>query len=935
MKASGSYASLVRGVSQQTPQERGPGQCTEQVNMIPDPVQGLTRRHGSRFQAEIDLGYSSTLLATLQADTDNWRTIEYSNSGNIYVVMIRTAARPVGSTLPPVLVYNRTTKTWLTYVRPASDSDLDLFESGGASAYTTVGKYLFAAGHTLIPASTSVDLWGAAGNQSQAAIWVRGGAYSRTYTVTATKTDNTVQTFSFTTPASSYQGVLDTSAVPLYAADPAGGTATDTEAAYPNPNAQSVSGVSLYGFKLTWAAWAPGTPTVKKGGTVMTGTAAASVVNTTTYYWDGQSLWFHSSNVGATDITVTYTHTKTVTNPAYTKLMNDVVNAYNQAVTKWIGTAAAAIAPENIAENLRAAAATAGLTCSRIQSHVFFTNVKALTVNDGGDGSLLRGVANEVTSVDKMTDMHLVGKIVKVRARNSQESFYLKAMAKDSQVTSGYTEVIWVEGCGTQHTINKALVYGTVSGNNFYMASSATKLNSIFAGTHPDYLQSTVGDALSSELPFFIGRKITYLGLFQDRLLVGAGAVIRASRTSDYLNFFRSSVLTMPADDSVEMLSTGSEQDELRHGVMYDRDLVIFGRDKQYAISGRAVLTPTNANMAVMSSHPNAADLPPIAVGGIMFYAKLGEVASSLHQVQPGRVAESPESFLVSSQIDDYMIGKAVELSLNAKPSCLFVRTTGARNSLFVFHYLDAPDGRKQDAWHRWDFDLSLGPIIGMSPSPDGLLVYSLRVGHNGHVYAVTDLCSLASNTSTLPYLDSIRPWATVAANTGSVRTTTSGPLRVAFDTTSEWQYLGDDLADAATLQSTYPLATGLWCGTDMVSSFVPTNPFMKDRQDKPITTGRLTVTKLLAAIKESSGFQTTVATKLAGTVDTISYNGRRLGDPNNRIGREVVTDLQQSIPVGCEARDYTLTIQARKWLPLTLSTLEWVGQFFNRTQRF
>jgi hypothetical protein len=46
------------------------------------------------------------------------------------------------------------------------------------------------------------------------------------------------------------------------------------------------------------------------------------------------------------------------------------------------------------------------------------------------------------------------------------------------------------------------------------------------------------------------------------------------------------------------------------------------------------------------------------------------------------------------------------------------------------------------------------------------------------------------------------------------------------------------------------------------------------------------------------------------------------------------VTNLVQSQPIALETRDYKLTLRARTWLPLTITTLEWVGQWFNRTQR-
>ena len=46
-KVSGSYKSLIRGVSEQVPEERLPGQHAAQDNTLSDPVRGLIRRQGS------------------------------------------------------------------------------------------------------------------------------------------------------------------------------------------------------------------------------------------------------------------------------------------------------------------------------------------------------------------------------------------------------------------------------------------------------------------------------------------------------------------------------------------------------------------------------------------------------------------------------------------------------------------------------------------------------------------------------------------------------------------------------------------------------------------------------------------------------------------------------------------------------------------------
>lgn len=950
MKASGSYGNLVQGVSQQAPQDRREGQLGEMVNMIPDPVNGLSRRHGSRWVAEQDTGLSAAVFASLVEDSSSWRKFEYNNGGKDYVILHRTAARPVGSTLPSMIVFDRTSNVFLPIVKPGVDADLTTFESGGCSAITAVGKYVFAAGNTIIPTATTTDLWGAAGNQDKAVVWVRGGGYSRTFTVTAVKTDNTSVVFSYTTPKSSYSGILDTSKVPQVVADPAGGTEVKTEGAF----IQLIG--AAYQHTITWGKWTPTLLTAKKGTTAMTNVSPSAPANSSQYAWaaGAETITFHSSNLGATDITVGYTVAKTLTNPNYAQIVTALTNEYSSAVTKHIGDAAEAVQPQAIAEQLKLAATTAGLAgVARQDSTVILPGVKSVTAQDGGDGTLIRGVANEVASADQVSNLHLVGKIVKVRARGSEEAYYLKAVAKDPSITSGYAEVSWVEGAGVTHALTRALMFGVANAGTFYLASSSSLLTSILAGSHPTFTPSSVGDNTTSPLPFFVGRKITYLGVFQDRLAIGCGGVLRFSRIGDYLNFFRTSALTAPANDALETLSQGSEDDTLRHSVLYDRDLVIFGDKRQYAISGRSALGPANANMAVMSSHEGAAALPPIAAGGQIFYAKQGDKSPSVHEIRPGEVAESPESYPVSSQLTTYFPGTAIELATMAKPAALFFRTTGARASIYSFNYLDTSQGRRQDAWGRWDFSDQLGVVLGMVGTAAGLLVFTLRLSHD-KVWVVADLCPTTTGLATYPYMDSIRPWSVVATNTGSLRPTSPDEWVVAFDTSTKYQFLGAALEDQAALALEFPLATGMWAGALQPSYTILTNPFVKDRKDKPVLTGRLTITRLMVTYNQTAGFDTditanevtrvatnnltsvvsTVLESVGARTNEITFNGYVFGSPSAMLGRVPVSAGQTSVPIGKETTEYTAVLKARTWLPFNITSIEWVGQFFNNTQR-
>ena len=163
--------------------------------------------------------------------------------------------------------------------------------------------------------------------------------------------------------------------------------------------------------------------------------------------------------------------------------------------------------------------------------------------------------------------------------------------------------------------------------------------------------------------------------------------------------------------------------------------------------------------------------------------------------------------------------------------------------------------------------------------------------------------------------------------------TSTPAPLAAAFNQTSSRRFTGAGLADLATLTGSYG-TSGLVVGALQDASFTPTNPFMRDGKDKAILSGRLTVGKFTLAFKQSTGFDWVLNYRDAVETE-VTFNGRILGDPENVIGIEPVSTGQHTVPVGREARQFELTVKARKWYPLTVTALEWSGQFFNRVQRF
>lgn len=591
-----------------------------------------------------------------------------------------------------------------------------------------------------------------------------------------------------------------------------------------------------------------------------------------------------------------------------------------------------AISPQNIAQQLVVAARAAGYALDRNGAHVYLDGPTAeLSVSDGGDGSLMLGLSRTTDSISKLPLMAIHGHVVKI-VTGPNEWFYVEAISKNP--AAPLAEVVWRECAGYRQGVASSLVVAVVEGGTLRLGPS----NTVSATSPPAFIQSLSGDQKTNPAPAFLrGFPITYLGIFQDRLVVGAGAAVAVSAAGDYFNFFRSSVVTVPQKDPFEMTAMGGEDDTLRSSVSYNRNLVVFGDKRQYSISGQVALTPTSANMSIMTTYSNAADTAPIAAGGQIYYARNREGLVGVHQIQPGAFVDSAESFPTSAQIGDYIKAPATQLEIaSGAPSLLMVRSATAPREVAVFSFLDTPNGRKQDAWSKWRFDAKCGNLLGIHNTADGVLLFWLRPTGVNNFMVVADLLPLSPATSNLPFLDSARTLAAISGGTQDVTLSSGLPWSVAFDRPSGRFLIGTALQDRQQLADEYPAEwaspTTLVVGLPFDSYVELTNPITRDKEEVAQLGGRLVITALGLNFKNSSGCNIEIDS--GGITNTYSFNGRVLGDTLNAIGSVPVSSTVHTVSVGRGANEYTLRIYARKWFPFTLVGIGWTGQSFNRTPR-
>lgn len=665
--------------------------------------------------------------------------------------------------------------------------------------------------------------------------------------------------------------------------------------------------------------------------------------------------------------------------PEYAKKVNDRVNAYNSAVTQWITTAAAQTRPAYIATKLaEAASGSLGSICQGSAGSAVLlawsgsTYLQDVAASDSGDDSQVAVTFDVVKSIDDLTSTHYTGKVVKVQPGRGTAAFYMRAVGAAGVI--GWTKVRWEECPRTTQAapafpmvvlaVNEST--GPDAGKLFAAASPAL-LSSLMPGdpgSLPDFGTRLVGDSSTSPAPRYVNRQVNYMGMFQDRLLLAVGNVLCMSEVGNYFNFWRTETLTVPDRDPVEIYALGAEDDVIRHGVLFDRSLLLFGERQQYVVPGQNPITPSTSTVIQSGAIEDSVDAAPVTGGNLVFFGKRRELSTEVFQIAVGDVSDTTNYIGLGLQLLDYIPGKPAQFLHVSSPSLLFVRTDAAPYSLFVFRYIDQGRDRVLDSWSRFDYGEAFGQIVGMFLHDDAVYLDvwreaafvggAVRAGANGGFgWRVLERQSLLPQLGSLPYLDSMRPFYEYLHGDPTREWHNQPFLACAADKTAGAGWLhgvypppnSDALFDLAFSDVTVTQQQ-VHVGLPFTSYVELTSPLRKDPNGIPIMQGRLTVNRLDVYYKDAGGFDATVTSRYGltpqynsfdwtvtdtayGKVTALRFNGRVLGLASNMVGVMPVATGTTSVFVGRESKDYVCKISSRDWMPLSITRVTWTGQWF------
>jgi hypothetical protein len=199
----------------------------------------------------------------------------------------------------------------------------------------------------------------------------------------------------------------------------------------------------------------------------------------------------------------------------------------------------------------------------------------------------------------------------KVTKRNDFDDYYVK----------------FVSDNGTQSKIGAGTWIEWAKPNIEFELNAATmphllirQANGNFTFEQADWGDRAVGDEISIPNPSFVGKKITDVFFFQNRLGVLADENVVMSRTSDYFDFFGTTARSLLDNDPIDVAASHVKVSALKHAIPFDRKLLLFSDQTQFILKGGDFITPKNTSISQTTEYESSTTSRPVSAGSVVYF---------------------------------------------------------------------------------------------------------------------------------------------------------------------------------------------------------------------------------------------------------------------------------------------------------------------------
>lgn len=460
-----------------------------------------------------------------------------------------------------------------------------------------------------------------------------------------------------------------------------------------------------------------------------------------------------------------------------------------------------------------------------------------------------------------------------------------------------------------------------------------------------DWGERTVGDMDTAPDPSFVGRKISDIFFYRNRLGLLADESVMFSEAGEFFNFYPTTVAQLLDSDPIDHTVSHTKVSMLNYAVPFNKELLLFSGQTQFSVETGDLLTGKTMAVKPTTEFECSTKAAPVGVGNNIYFATPKGDYEGIREYYITNITETEDAADVTAHVPKYLPSGVYKIAPALNEDLLCVLTKKERCAAYIYKFYWNNGEKLQSSWSKWVFpetdeilnaDFVQSELFLVINRPDGLYLECVNITpgdvSNGEPYTVhldrkvvvpagTGTFDGTFTTVPLPWPIDDGEYAAVVA-TGQPKAAGT-LLEVMNDGFGNGYVKGDhsdcDLIVGRRYAFRYKLSPLL----------IRTTTQQGQKSD---TVGRLQIRKLSVNFSKTGYFQAKV-TPFGRDTYTYTYSGKTLGLPSATIGSLEFADGQFSFPVLSQNTTVDIELYSDSPLPCAFLSADWEGFYVRRSK--
>jgi hypothetical protein len=582
---------------------------------------------------------------------------------------------------------------------------------------------------------------------------------------------------------------------------------------------------------------------------------------------------------------------------------------------------------------------TNGIYLARYGSTLHFssnTTDFTIDVRDGFNGNAMVAIKNETTYFNDLpTNAGINGIKVQVvgTADERRDNYWTEY---DTSESTG----VWKESVAPNIP------------NGFYYKSMPHVLVRNSDGTFTFFAHQwdtrNVGDLESAKDPSFVGKKISDVFFYRNRLGFLCDESISFSEDGEYFNFYPTTVTALLDSDRIDVTTAHTKVANLKHAVGFNKQLVLFSEQTQFVVEDNDTLTPKNISVKVTSEFPCNVIAKPIGIGKNIYFVADKDEFSQFREYFPDANNFNYDSLDITGHLPKYIPSGVFKMTAAPNEDTLIALSNKDPNVLYVYKFFWSNSEKLQSSWSKFTLgseatilnaDFIQSELLLVVKRADGVYLESMNFALGAidgdepfyvHLDRKVELGTAALthvsgytyvNQTTLGYVPQYGSHkAVIRSGTGFKPGII---LDVIWDGTNakiKGNYVGAQITVGQSYTFKYRLSP------------ITLRQASATGGQKSDTEGRLQIRKVAFNYADSGFFEVKVTPEGRDT-NTYIFSGKKLGQESGVIGTYNVSTGQFLVPVVTRNTTVDISLENSSPLPSSFLSADWEGMYVKRSR--